>query len=255
MVALVTRASKGSPLTNAELDANFTSLSTAVDEGGGLAYLVKTSAYTTADGEGIIADTSAGPFTITLPLNPIIGDQVAVLDSSGSWATNNLTINGNGETIYGSATPLVCDLNNIAVQLIYDGTNWLVYTQMGAQTSIGVDSAYDVALNNGFVGTEQQWLDSLQGNVHDIVITKSAVENIQVTVNFTNRLDVGETIIGISAINETPTSVITISAQTFTSSTVSFYVTGGVQLQTFSIDVIINTTATTRVGRIYLLNT
>lgn len=26
-----------------------------------------------------------------------------------------------------------------------------------------VGSAYDIALSNGFVGTEQQWLDSLQG--------------------------------------------------------------------------------------------
>ncbi len=35
----------------------------------------------------------------------------------------------------------------------------------GENGTIGVDglSAYEIAVNNGFVGTESQWLDSLQG--------------------------------------------------------------------------------------------
>lgn len=222
---------------------------------GGLTYVYKTAAYTTQDKEGVLADTSGGAFTITLPATPTIGFQVVVSDPTGHWLTNNLTIGRNGSTIANSATDLICDIGNIAVQLIYNGTTWSVYSQVGAKGGTTIESAYVVAVSNGFVGTEQDWLNSIQGNSQDLVLTKTATENLLLTINFANRLAVAEVITGITSIVVTPSAVLTISGQTFTNSSVSFFVIGGSTLQSFSIDVSITTNQTTKTGRVYLLNT
>ena len=98
---------------------------------GGLTYVVKTANYTTQDKEGVLADTSGGAFTVTLPATPATGAQVVVADSGASWGTNNLTIGRNGSTIGGLAQDLVCDITGASVQLVYDGTTWEVYAQIG----------------------------------------------------------------------------------------------------------------------------
>jgi hypothetical protein len=76
-------------------------------------------------------DTSGGAFTVTLPATPAVGAQVIVVDSAGSWATNNLTVGRNGSTINGSATDLTCDISGVSVQFVYSGTTWDVYAQVG----------------------------------------------------------------------------------------------------------------------------
>jgi hypothetical protein len=67
-----------------------------------------------------------------LPATPSTGTQVFIADSAGTWATNNLTIGRNGSTIAGSATDLVCDINSVSIQCIYDGTTWDIFAQIGA---------------------------------------------------------------------------------------------------------------------------
>jgi hypothetical protein len=99
---------------------------------GGITYTtVKTSSYTAADSEGVQTDTAGGAFTVTLPATPAVGDQVFVIDTASSWATNNLTVGRNGSTIEGSASDLVCDISNVSVQLVYSGTTWNVFAQVG----------------------------------------------------------------------------------------------------------------------------
>ena len=100
---------------------------------GGIDYVVKTANYTTQDKEGVLADTSGGAFTVTLPATPATGAQVVVADAGSAWGTNNLTVGRNGETIGGLAENLVCDITGASVQLVYDGTNWEVYAQVGGQ--------------------------------------------------------------------------------------------------------------------------
>jgi len=87
---------------------------------------IKSGAYTAAARDYILADTSGGAFTITLP-EPNDGDYVIVADDGGNWATNNLTVARAGNTIEGAATDLVCDLDCLEVTLIYNGTTWRVY--------------------------------------------------------------------------------------------------------------------------------
>jgi hypothetical protein len=113
------------------LTSNGTTWTSAVPAPGGIEYEVKTANYTAADKEGILADTSGGAFTVTLPATPATGAQVIVADPTGDWDTNNLTIDRNGKTISGVAQDLVCDISGASVQLVYDGTTWAVYAQVG----------------------------------------------------------------------------------------------------------------------------
>jgi len=100
---------------------------------GGLEYVTKTANYTAADKQGVLADTSGGSFTVTLPATPATGAQVVVADAGSAWGTNNLTVGRNGSTIGGLAENLVCDITGASVQLVYDGSTWEVYAQIGGQ--------------------------------------------------------------------------------------------------------------------------
>jgi len=100
---------------------------------GGLVYTFTTTPVTLTDKQGVLTDTSGGAFTVTLPATPSTGAQVVVADAGANWGTNNLTVGRNGSTIGGLAQDLVCDITGANVQLIYDGTTWEVYAQIGGQ--------------------------------------------------------------------------------------------------------------------------
>lgn len=91
--------------------------------GANAAYVLKTSNYTASSKDAILADTTAGSFTITLPASPSTGDFIAIIDGN-SWSTNNLTIARNGSTIEGVADDIALDVSGLKVDLVYDGTTW-----------------------------------------------------------------------------------------------------------------------------------
>lgn len=93
----------------------------------GLIVTTQSGAYTAVSTNYILADTSGGAFTITLPEAPSSGDYVIIADDGGNWETNNLTVGRNGETIEGAAEDLVCDVASVHVHLAYNGTTWRVY--------------------------------------------------------------------------------------------------------------------------------
>jgi len=97
---------------------------------GGTTYLRKIANYTAADRDGIIADTTAGVFTIFLPATPTTGSQVSIVDG-GNWGVNPLTVGRNGSTIEGLTENLTLDIAGVSVQLIYNGTTWEVFAQAG----------------------------------------------------------------------------------------------------------------------------
>ena len=86
------------------------------------------SPYTASDGDNIFVDTSGGAVTITLPASPSIGNQVKIIDSHGTAATNNITVDRNGEKIQGSAGDLTISTNRAGISLVYyDSDNgWLL---------------------------------------------------------------------------------------------------------------------------------
>ena len=99
----------------------------------GISYTRHTANVTMAANEGVIADTSGGAFTVTLPASPAVGDTVVITDGA-DWATTNLTVGRNGSTIEGDAADMTMDIGGVAVQFTYDGTTWQIYTQLGANS-------------------------------------------------------------------------------------------------------------------------
>lgn len=97
---------------------------------GGINYTRITSNTTLVDKQGVIADTSGGTFTVTLPASPTVGVQVSIVDGN-NWAITTLTVARNANTIEGLAEDLILDIGGAKVDLIYDGTTWEVYTQVG----------------------------------------------------------------------------------------------------------------------------
>ena len=105
---------------------------------GGVEYVAKTTTYTASANEGIIANTSGGAWTLTLPASPSTGDKVFVADG-GDWSTNNLTVARNGSTIEGSAADFIMNYGGVNVGFIYDGSTWQVYPQAGLLQLMGID--------------------------------------------------------------------------------------------------------------------
>ena len=127
---------------------------------GGLTYVVKTANYTTQNLEGVLADTTAGTFTVTLPATPATGNQCVIADHSATFATNNLTVGRNGSTINGTAADLTLDISGVSVQFVYNGTTWDVFAQIGgnggtAMTLNGTETATNKTFTTGnaFNGT------------------------------------------------------------------------------------------------------
>jgi hypothetical protein len=112
--------------------------SAAPSAAGGLTYIFTTTSVTAVDKQGVLTDTSGGAFTVTLPATPTTGAQVVVADAGNAWGTNNLTVGRNGSTIAGLAENLTCDINGASVQLVYDGTTWEVYAQVGGNGGTAV---------------------------------------------------------------------------------------------------------------------
>jgi len=93
---------------------------------GGGGWLVKTANHTASLGESILANTSGGAFTITLPSSASAGSQITIADGN-NWSANPLTVARNGNTIMGSATNLILSYTGTKVDFIYSGSTWNVY--------------------------------------------------------------------------------------------------------------------------------
>ena len=96
--------------------------------GLGEAWQDKSGNYTAADGDNLFVDTSGGAVTITLPASPSIGNQVKIIDSHGTAATNNITVGRNSQKIQGTAADLTISTNRAGISLVfYDSDNgWLL---------------------------------------------------------------------------------------------------------------------------------
>lgn len=83
------------------------------------------NAYTAKVNDLIIADTSSGFFSITLPDSGIeIGDKIKIVDKNNTWEDNNLTLSCNSAILEGS-TSYTCSGNANEIELTYTG-EWVV---------------------------------------------------------------------------------------------------------------------------------
>jgi hypothetical protein len=140
------------------LTSNGSTWTSAAAAAGGVAYTaVKTSNYTAVNNDGVLTNTTGGAFTVTLPASPAVGNIVIVVDSFGTWGTNNLTIGRNSLNIAGLAEDLVCDINGATVTLVYTGVTygWNVSAQVGGNggTVMTLDGIQTVTGTKSFTGT------------------------------------------------------------------------------------------------------
>lgn len=90
--------------------------------GGGLTWLLVTADPANAlSGHGYLANTTGGPFTVTLPAAPSVGDVVGIEDALGTFGTNALTIGRNSLAIMGLAANMTVSTNNASFALVYEG--------------------------------------------------------------------------------------------------------------------------------------
>jgi hypothetical protein len=89
-------------------------------------FTAKTSNYTAASGDNILANTSAGSWTLTLPSTPATGSAVQVMDSIGTFGAYPLTVARNGSTIMSASEDMTLDVNGAATTFVYNGSTWRV---------------------------------------------------------------------------------------------------------------------------------
>lgn len=87
---------------------------------------VNTSPYDVLSTDmNLMVDTTAAR-TVNLPANPSLGDAYRIKDSTGTAATNNITIQGNGHDIENSSSNTI-STNFGRVAVVYNGTQWVIF--------------------------------------------------------------------------------------------------------------------------------
>ena len=85
---------------------------------------VSISANTTlVAGRRYFVDTTAAR-TLTLPASPAVGNEIIVIDASGTAGTNNITINSNSGKINGTVQNATIDVDGAAASFIYTGATY-----------------------------------------------------------------------------------------------------------------------------------
>ena len=98
--------------------------------GGGISLQsVQTASFTAVSGNAYPVNTASGAITVTLPASPSAGNLVQFMDYSGTWATNNVTINPNGSNLNGVGSNTILNIKRESIAFIYvDGTQgWIAY--------------------------------------------------------------------------------------------------------------------------------
>jgi len=78
---------------------------------------IVTANYTALNNERMFVNQ--GGITITLPLNPTLGYQVQLVDTTGAAATTNWVVGRNSQRIQGLAEDLVVNINGARMTLVY----------------------------------------------------------------------------------------------------------------------------------------
>jgi hypothetical protein len=86
------------------------------------------TAYTAVAGDQLLINTTQTTVTITLPASPAIGDEVVIIDARGTFGSNNVTVNRNGQPINSGTNNLALATNGQAITLVYiDSTRGWAY--------------------------------------------------------------------------------------------------------------------------------
>jgi hypothetical protein len=206
------------------LTSDGTNWTSAALPAGGLTYIFTTTPVTATDKQGILTSTVGGSFAVTLPAAPSVGAQVVVADAGSSWGTNNLTVARNGSTIGGLAENLVCDITGVSVQLVYDGTTWEVYAQIGGQGGSVVTLTGAQTLTNKTISFADNTLTGVVGATATQTLTNKTIAFADNTLTGVASTSTSQTLTNktIAFTSNTLTDVAgTTATQTLTNKTIS----------------------------------
>jgi hypothetical protein len=113
-----------------KVNANFSDLYTAFR-----GWQIIRSDYTAKNGDRIIADSSTGSFTITLPSNPTEGFYIEIADG-GDFSVNNLLLTS-VRPVEGFDQDIIFDIKGLSLEFVYVGTSWQILTTLGVKGDKG----------------------------------------------------------------------------------------------------------------------
>ena len=117
----------------------------------------KTADFTAVAGEGYFINTTSAAITVTLPSGPTAGDEVSIVDYTGTADTNNITITSN-DNINGASDDVLINYERGGVSLVYvDATQgWIAYNAnnetASALNTLSVQVDYLVVAGGGSSG-------------------------------------------------------------------------------------------------------
>jgi len=133
----------------------------------------------------IICDSTSAAFTLKLPPNPQAGDEVWFLDLKGTFATNNLTIDRNGNNIDGTTENVNCDVDDLEIKFMFmDSTS----------SNVGWKFVVTQSFFQRIWGT-QIITESYEANVNDhIFIDGDGTTTITITLPSSSEVNQGDRI-------------------------------------------------------------
>jgi hypothetical protein len=152
---------------------------------------LKAAGYTAVANDLVRCNTTAGSFSVTLPVSPNDGDVIGILDTYNTFGTNALTVLPNGNSIESDTTSYLLDISGTYVALIYNlaNTNWQILDTPQVLTA-GAGAALPTQTSNSGKylttdGSTPSWSSIITGL--QITVTKTA--NYTATTNSLIRSD------------------------------------------------------------------
>ena len=96
-------------------------------------------------------DTTAGAFEVLLTSAAALGSSIEFSDCTGTWATNNFTVNGNGKSVMGGASAVFNQAYETFV-IWYNGSEWVINESVNLE-QLQNDSLSVSFINGAFSGT------------------------------------------------------------------------------------------------------
>jgi hypothetical protein len=106
---------------------------------------VQTTGFTAVKGNLYPCNTTSASFTVTLPASASVGDQIAIVDYAGTFATNAITLNPNGNKINGSTGNRALNTTREGVIITYvDSTQGWLATSGVNEGTVALTAVYSV---------------------------------------------------------------------------------------------------------------